>query len=78
MAPNEAVPDEISPTRCPDGAGWNNKRPDGEAVILKLCGNGVETKTNVSALQKATGFIPALSSPRLKPPIPPNTSSTFT
>jgi hypothetical protein len=32
-----------------DGASWNNKRPDGEAVIFHLCGNGVETEANVSA-----------------------------
>src|SRR5271163_2210330 len=32
-----------------DGASWNNKRPDGEAVIFQLCGNGVETEANMPA-----------------------------
>lgn len=42
-------PEPISAVRRAGGASWNNKRPDGEAVIFQLCGNGVETKANMSA-----------------------------
>jgi hypothetical protein len=42
-------PEPVSAVRRPNGASWNNKRPDGEAVIFQLCGNGVETEANMSA-----------------------------
>ena len=42
-------PEPVPSVGCADGASWNNKRPDGEAVIFQLCGNLVETEANVSA-----------------------------
>jgi hypothetical protein len=42
-------PEPVSSVRGANGASWNNKRPDGEAFIFQLCGNGVETEANMSA-----------------------------